>query len=93
VAAALIGTALGALTSSAILPSPAVSILGLIGGYLALVLVSGSAVGHYAVPVLGWMRAARDSAPLSELPRLALPAVLWPAVALLVYARLRRTRP
>ena len=89
----LSGTALGALTSRTIFPSPAASMLALFGGYLALLLLSATPAGRMLVPVMGWMRAAGEGALARELPSLAVPAVLWPALALAVYVRLRRTRP
>ncbi|MFI6480184.1 hypothetical protein ACIBH1_19770 [Nonomuraea sp. NPDC050663] len=91
--AALTGTALGALTSRPILPSPAVSIMVLILGYIVMLLVGRSSVYWLTVPVTGWMKAANDNRLVEQLPLIAGVSVLWVAVAFTGYAWLRRTRP
>ncbi|GAA3470904.1 hypothetical protein [Nonomuraea roseola] len=90
---ALAGTALGALTSRPILPSPALSIMMLVLGFLAMLLVSLSPAAWLTVPLGGWMRAAADGLLTEGLPWLAVPSLLWPLLGLAAYARLRRARP
>ncbi|GAA5062935.1 hypothetical protein HNP84_008039 [Thermocatellispora tengchongensis] len=90
---ALVGTALGALTSRPVFPSPATSMLALFGGYVGLLLLSATPAGRVLVPVLGWMRAAGDGTLTASFAAFAVPTVLWSAAALTAYALLRRTRP
>ncbi|WP_084965125.1 ATP-binding cassette domain-containing protein [Thermoactinospora rubra] len=90
---ALSGTVLGALTSRAILPSPAVSIMTLVLGYLAMLLVSASPLSWLTVPVVPWMRAASDGALAARLPLLAAVSLAWCLIGLTAYGWLRRTRP
>jgi hypothetical protein len=91
--AVLTGTALGALTSRAILRSPAVSIMTLVLGFLAILLVSASPLAWLTVPLLAWNRAANAGELTAGLPGLLLPALAWTLIGLAVYLRLRRTRP
>ncbi|GAA4218160.1 hypothetical protein FHR32_004685 [Streptosporangium album] len=88
-----VGTALGALTSRPILPSPAVSMLVLFGGYLVLLLVGITPVGRFTVPIMLWMRAANAGTLDGALPTLSAAALFWTAAGLVAYLRLRRTRP
>ncbi|MBP2705330.1 hypothetical protein JOL79_16055 [Microbispora sp. RL4-1S] len=89
------GVALGALTSRPILPSPAVSTIALIVGYLVTLMVSTStSVGQWlAVPVMAWMRDAHHGLLTDRLPLLSVQSLLWPVVGIAAYAWLRRTRP
>ncbi|MEV0596678.1 hypothetical protein [Nonomuraea cavernae] len=91
--AVLAGLALGALTSRPILPSPALSTMGLVSGYLAMLLVGSSPVYWLTVPVTAWMRAADADRLAAELPHLAAVSLGWCLVALVGYGLLRRTRP
>ncbi|MGN9838723.1 hypothetical protein ACTMTI_11440 [Nonomuraea sp. H19] len=90
--AALTGTALGALTSRAILPSPALSIMGLLIGFLLMLLLSASPLYWLTVPLVVWMRAANNGELLDRLPELAAVSLAWCLVALAwyVWRRLRR---
>ncbi|GAA2860418.1 hypothetical protein GCM10010517_19050 [Streptosporangium fragile] len=88
-----VGTALGALTSRPILGSPAAAMLALFGGYVAMLLVSLTPAGPFAVPIMPWMRAANAGALDASLPALAAAALFWSAAGITLYARLRRTRP
>ncbi|MDP9860950.1 MULTISPECIES: hypothetical protein [Streptosporangium] len=88
-----VGTALGALTSRPILPSPAVSMLALFGGYLVLLLVSLTPAGRFTVPIMPWMRAANAGTLSGALLALAAAALFWSVAGMTVYVRLRRTRP
>ncbi|MEZ0076797.1 hypothetical protein [Planotetraspora sp. GP83] len=87
------GVALGALTSRPILPSPAVSSLVLIFGYLAMLLLSASGARWLTVPVLTWMKDGHHGVLPDNLPWLAAWSLLWPMAGLAAYAWLRRTRP
>ncbi|NRQ40120.1 hypothetical protein HII36_51105 [Nonomuraea sp. NN258] len=69
--AALTGTALGALTSRPILPSPALSIMALLLGFLVMLLVSASPLYWLTVPLLAWMKTASAGALPAEFPQLA----------------------
>ncbi|WP_424529716.1 hypothetical protein ACOZ38_09435 [Sphaerisporangium viridialbum] len=90
----LTGIALGALASRPILPDAATSALTMLGGYVAVLLLSLAPVTWLTVPIISWMRAAGQDAFLSRsLPGLATVTVFWCALALFAYIRLRRTRP
>ncbi|GAA4563745.1 hypothetical protein [Planotetraspora kaengkrachanensis] len=89
----LAGVALGALTSRPVLPSPAVSSLALILGYLAILLISASGARWLTVPVMSWMKDGHHDVLLGNLPLLAVQSLIWPLVGLAAYAWLRRTRP
>ncbi|GAA3039338.1 hypothetical protein [Streptosporangium longisporum] len=87
------GTALGALTSRPVLASPAVSMLVLFGGYVALLLISLTPVGRLAVPIMPWMRAANAGVLDTVLLPVSAATLFWIAASLLLYARLRRLNP
>ncbi|MBE3015406.1 hypothetical protein IL992_40530 [Microbispora sp. NEAU-D428] len=87
------GLALGALTSRPILPSPAVSTIALILGYLSMLVISMAGARWLTVPVMAWMRDAHHNVLLSGLPLITVQSLLWPAIGLAAYAWLRRTRP
>ncbi|MER5625187.1 hypothetical protein ABT061_29550 [Streptosporangium sp. NPDC002544] len=87
------GTALGALTSRPILASPAVSMLALFGGYLALLLISLTPVGRLSVPIMPWMRAANDGLLDTVLLPISAATLFWTAASLALYVRLRRLNP
>ncbi|TMR92669.1 hypothetical protein [Nonomuraea basaltis] len=90
--AALTGTALGALTSRAVLRSPAISIMALVFGFLAMLLLSASSVCWLTVPLIAWMRAANDGHLADRLPELAAVSLVWCLIALAFYARRRLRR-
>src|SRR5262245_23333411 len=75
--AVLAGTALGALTSRPITPSPAVSTSVLIGAYLGTLALSTSRASWLSVPVMDWMRAAHHDELFTRLPALLAPSLLW----------------
>lgn len=83
---ALTGTALGALTSRAILPSPAISIMALVFGFLAMLLLSASSLYWLTVPLISWMKAANSGTLTAQLPPLAAISLAWCLVGLGVYA-------
>ncbi|RVX37757.1 hypothetical protein EDD27_0031 [Nonomuraea polychroma] len=87
--AALTGTALGALTSRAVLPSPALSIMGLVLGFLLMLLLSASPLYWLTVPAVRWMRAANDGELLTRFPELAAVSLAWCLIALAFYVRRR----
>jgi hypothetical protein len=92
---ALAATALGALTSRAVIPSPGTSILVLLG-VCALNLILGlGPLKVLTVPMIEWMRSAAHgpSDVAGAFPWLALRTLAWAAVAGALYAWLRRTRP
>jgi hypothetical protein len=91
---ALAATALGALTSRAIIPSPGRSVLVLLGVYVADLLLGLGPLRALTVPMIEWMGAAGrgPSAFTHALPGFALRTLAWAALATALYARLRRTR-
>ncbi|MEW9555227.1 hypothetical protein [Nonomuraea sp. NPDC050783] len=84
--AALTGTALGALTSRAVVPSPAVSIMGLVLGFLLMLMLSASPLYWLTVPLVVWMRAANDGDLVTRFPELAAVSLAWCLLALACYA-------
>lgn len=92
---ALAATALGALTSRAVISSPGGSILVLLGGFMANLLLGLGPLRIMTVPMIEWMGAAGrgPSAFTSALPLLGLRTLVWAALATTLYARLRRTHP
>ncbi len=87
------GTALGAVTSRPLLPSPAASLLALAGGYVALIVLSLTPLAWAsAVPAVVWMRAANDGDLVARLPLFAAQTLAWSGVALAAYFWLRRSR-
>jgi hypothetical protein len=92
---ALAATALGALTSRAVLASPGTSILVLLGACALNLLLGMGPLRVLSVPMIEWMRAAGHgpSAFTRAFPALALRTLGWSAVAGALYAWLRRTRP
>jgi ABC transporter len=75
--------------------SPGRSILVLIGVYVADLLLGLGPLRILTVPMIEWMGAAgrSPSAFTGALPWFALRTLAWAALAIAVYARLRRTRP
>lgn len=92
---ALAATALGALTSRAVIPSSGTSILVLLGVCAANLILGLGPLRFLTVPQIEWMRAAAHgpSALADAFPALAVRTVAWTAVAGALYAWLRRTRP
>jgi hypothetical protein len=90
VLAALTGTALGALTSRAVLPSPAVSIMTLLLGFMAMLLISASSLYWLTVPLITWMKAANAGDLPARLPELAAISLAWCTAGLAAYVHLRR---
>ncbi|MFG2073489.1 hypothetical protein [Nonomuraea maritima] len=87
--ATLTGTALGALTSRSLLPSPAVSITALLLGFMVMLLVSSSSLYWLTVPLLTWMKAANAGDLLDRLPELTAISLAWCTAGLSTYAWLR----
>lgn len=90
--AVLTGVTLGALTTRPILRSPAVSIMALVFGFVAMLLVSVSPLYWLTVPITTWMKAASAGTLPADLPALAAISLAWCAAGLAAYAWLRRTR-
>jgi hypothetical protein len=90
VLSALAGTALGALTSRAVLPSPAISIMSLLLGFLAMLLLSSTSLYWLTVPLISWMKAANSGELLGAFPELAAISLAWCLIGLAAYGRLRR---
>jgi hypothetical protein len=92
---ALAATALGALTSRAVIPSPGTSILVLLGVCGLNLILGLGPLKVLTVPMIEWMRAASNgpSDLAGAFPWLALRTVAWAAVGATLYAWLRRTRP
>ncbi|MCW2913511.1 MAG: hypothetical protein JWN52_1579 [Actinomycetia bacterium] len=87
-------TVLGAWTSRAVIPSPAVSLLTLLGGSVAILLFSLGPLKWLSIPMVGWLRAAHHGpdAFVSALPTMALHIAIWSAVVGLGYVLVRRQR-
>ncbi|MFG1949162.1 hypothetical protein [Nonomuraea sp. NPDC048826] len=89
----LTGLTLGALTSRALLPSPALSIMALVSGFVAMLLISASPLPWLTVPLTVWMREAGADRLVAQLPGLGAVSLAWCLLGLTAYAWLRRTRP
>ncbi|MEW2358460.1 hypothetical protein [Spirillospora sp. NPDC029432] len=91
---ALAGTVLGALTSRVLIPDPGISLITLITGVAAALLLSMSPLRWIAVPMVDWLRAAHDGPAelAAAFPGVALHLAAWTAVLAALYLTLRRTR-
>lgn len=89
------GTLLGAWTSRALIPDPAASLLALLGGALALLLLGIGPLAWLSVPMIDWLRAAHDGpgAFTSAFPTTALHLLLWSAAVGTLYITASRHRP
>ncbi|MER7544444.1 hypothetical protein [Actinomadura sp.] len=89
------GTLLGAWTSRAVIPDPGVSLLVLLGGALALLLLGIGPLARLSVPMIEWLRAAHDGpgAFTSDFPAIALHLVLWSLIVGALYVATSRHRP
>jgi hypothetical protein len=76
------GTLLGAWTSRALIPDAGVSLLALLGGATALLLLGLGRLSWLSVPMIEWMRATHDgpTAFTKAFPSLALHLLLWSAI-------------
>ncbi|RSN50549.1 hypothetical protein [Actinomadura sp. WAC 06369] len=88
------GTLLGAWTSRAVLPSPGVALLALLGGASALVLFGLGPLSPVSVPMINWLRAVHDGpdAFVADFPGIALHLVLWTALVGAAYVATDRFR-
>jgi hypothetical protein len=77
----LAGTLLGAYTQRALIPSPAYSLLALLTGVTAALLLSLGPLSPLSVPMTAWIRAAHEgpAAFTAAFPALALHLALWSA--------------
>ncbi|GAA2161075.1 hypothetical protein [Actinomadura napierensis] len=91
---ALAGTLLGAWTSRAVIPDPGASLLALLGGATAVLLLGLGRLSWLSVPMIEWLRAAHDSpdAFVSDFPGLVLHLALWSAVVCTAYVFAIRLR-
>ncbi|MFA1549455.1 hypothetical protein [Actinomadura chokoriensis] len=89
------GTLLGAWTSRALIPDPGVSLLALLGGALALLLLGIGPLGWLSVPMIEWLRAAHDGpgAFTAAFPAIALHLLLWSVTVGALYVMTSRHRP
>ncbi|WP_146087586.1 hypothetical protein [Thermomonospora echinospora] len=79
---ALAGTLLGAYAQRSIISSPGHSLLALLGGVTAALLLSLGPLSPLSVPMVKWLRAAHDGpvAFIAAFPGLALHLALWSTV-------------
>ncbi|MFI6602007.1 hypothetical protein ACIBHX_37650 [Nonomuraea sp. NPDC050536] len=89
--AVLAGVTLGALTSRAVLPSPAVSLMALLIGFLFMLVVSSSPAYWLTVPITRWMKSAGLGHLPADLPVLAAISLAWCLLGLTAYYGVRRT--
>lgn len=91
---AVAGTLLGAWTSRAVLPSPGTSLLTLIGGATALILLGLGPLSGLSVPMIDWLRAVHDGpdAFVSDFPGIALHLALWTGLVGAAYIATDRFR-
>ncbi|MDL4771624.1 hypothetical protein [Actinomadura xylanilytica] len=89
------GTLLGAWTSRAIIPDPGVSLLALLGGAAALLLLSLGPLDRLSVPMIGWLHAAHHGpdAFITDFPGIALHLAAWSVVVGIAYLLTKRHRP
>ncbi|NVI90885.1 hypothetical protein [Actinomadura sp. BRA 177] len=89
------GTLLGAWTSRAVIPDPGVSLLTLLGGALALLLLGIGPLAWLSVPMIEWLRTAHDGphAFTSGFPAIALHLLLWSLAVGALYITTTRHRP
>ncbi|WP_433326682.1 hypothetical protein [Spirillospora sp. CA-294931] len=87
-------TLLGAWTSRAIVPAPGTSLLALLGGATAILVLSLGPGVWLSVPMIDWIKAAHDgpSAFTDAFPALAGHVLLWTTVVGTAYLLVRRTR-
>jgi hypothetical protein len=92
---ALAATVLGAWTSRAIITDPGFSLLALLGGVVAALLLSLSPLSWVAVPMVDWLRAAHDgpAAFTRAFPAIALHLALWILAVGTAYLMASRDRP
>lgn len=90
--AAVPATLLGALTSRAVIASPALSILALLCGCVLILLLSMGSLAWLSIPMIGWLRAAHDGAATftGTFPGIAGHIALWSAVVAAAYLWIRR---
>ncbi|GAA2290732.1 hypothetical protein GCM10010402_56400 [Actinomadura luteofluorescens] len=89
------GTLLGAWTSRAVIPDPGISLLALLGGATALLLLGMGRLSWLSIPMIGWMRAAHDGPNVfvSHFPTTALHLLIWSTVVGTAYLLTTRRTP
>ncbi|MBE1534789.1 hypothetical protein [Actinomadura algeriensis] len=88
------GTLLGAWTSRAVLPSSGTSLLTLLGGAAALILLGLGPLAPLSVPMIDWLRAAHDGPDVfvSDFSGIALHLSLWTGLVGAAYIATDRFR-
>jgi hypothetical protein len=88
------GTLLGAWTSRAVIPDPGVSLLTLLCGALALLLLGIGPLAPLSVPMIEWLRAAHDGPEsfTSGFPAIALHLLVWSLIVGAFYVMTARRR-
>ncbi|MFF4235018.1 hypothetical protein ACFYYL_04015 [Actinomadura geliboluensis] len=86
------GTLLGACTSRALIPDPGVSLLALLGGAVAILLLGIGPLAWLSVPMIEWLRAAHDGPDtfISDFPAIALHLLIWSLVVGFFYLTVAR---
>ncbi|MFC6878946.1 MULTISPECIES: hypothetical protein [Actinomadura] len=92
---AVAATLLGAWTSRAIIPDAGVSLLALLGGVAAALLLGLGSLSWLSVPMIEWLRAGNHGATefVSDFPPIALHLALWSLAVGTAYVLTSRTRP
>lgn len=92
--AAVPATLLGAWTSRAVIRSPALSTLALLGGSVLLLLLSMGPLAWLSLPMIEWLRAAHhgEAAFAADFPGVALHILLWSGAVAAAYVWIRRRR-
>lgn len=92
--AAVPATLLGAWTSRAVIRTPAISLLALVGGSVLLLLLSMGPLAWLSVPVIEWLRAAHrgEAAFVADFPAVAARVALWSVAVGAAYLWTRRRR-
>jgi hypothetical protein len=87
-------TLIGAWTCRAVISSPALSVLALVGGCVLLLVLSMGPLAWLSVPITGWLRAAHhdEAAFTKDFPALASHIALWSAAVAAAYLWTRRRR-
>jgi hypothetical protein len=85
-------TLLGAWTSRAVIRSPALSVLALLGGSMLILVLSMGPLAWLSIPMIEWLRAAHGgpAAFTADFPGVTLHIVLWSVVVAGAYLWTRR---
>jgi hypothetical protein len=88
------GTLLGAWTSRAVIPDSGASLLALLGGIVAVLLLGLGRLSPLSVPMIEWLRVVHDGPDtfLSDFPSLVAHLTLWSAIVGTAYVLTARFR-